>query len=198
MQRHLVLAGLLWLPALPLSAERPFDIGGLHVHRGFEDAVLHAESLGGACELGSLKRGAVLTALCEYAVCDGEGSDVSCAGSAQATEPFAVVGQPVLSIAIEANAGAARLTRIAFIYEGDSQVVKESLLNTFGPPVSDESDYAEQTWTHGRRMQWRSGEDGMGLLMTAKVITLSSTAPGLESGTEAAPPTPDQKQPGGS
>jgi hypothetical protein len=189
-----VLAGLLFLPAAGLSAAPPFVIDGLHVHQGFEEAVSRAEALGGVCELGSLRRGEVVTALCEFRACGDEGA------CPEATDPppIAVVAQPVLRIGLEAPADARGLTRIAFIFEGDSQVVKAALLERFGPPDSDAANNTEKSWSHARRVQWRSGSDAMGLLMRDKVITLTRDAPPPAGDAAATPGAGGQKQPGGS
>jgi hypothetical protein len=173
--------GLLF-PVAQLSAAPPFEIDGLHVHLAFEEAVARAEELGGVCQLGTLRRGEVVTAQCEYASCGGEGNATPCPEAEQGARPFAVVAQPVLRIGLEAPAGAPGLTRVSFIYEGDSQVVKESLLNRYGQPAGDSSEFTGKSWSHARRMQWRSGGDALGLLMTNKVVTLTTTAPGGESG----------------
>lgn len=186
MKRHGVLAGLLLLPALQLSAAPPFEIDGLHVHQGFEEAVSRAEALGGVCELGSLRRGEVVTALCEYGACGADGDEGACPEAA-ARPPFAVVAQPVLRIGLEALADAPGLTRIAFIFEGDSQVVKAALLERFGPPYNDATTNTEKSWSHARRVQWRSGSDALGLLMRDKVITLTRDAPPPADGAATTP-----------
>lgn len=192
-----VLAGLLFLPAAGLSAAPPFVIDGLHVHQGFEEAVSRAEALGGVCELGSLRRGEVVTALCEYGACGADGDADACPEAID-PPPFAVVAQPVLRVGLEAPAGAPGLTRVAFVFEGDSQVVKESLLDRFGPPDGDAANNTEKSWSHARRVQWRSGSDAMGLLMRDKVITLTRDAPPPAGDAAAIPEPGGQKQPGGS
>ena len=164
-----------------------YEISGLHVHITFEEAVAHAEKLGGVCQLGNLRRGEVLTAQCDYTACQDDTSGIPCSEAVQEARPFAVVAQPVTTVGLEANAGAPGLTRISFIYDGDSQVVRESLMERFGPPRNDDSDYSDATWTHGRRLHWRSGDDGMGLMMTVKVITLSGRAAFPESDAKDAP-----------
>jgi hypothetical protein len=173
------------LPMMQLAAAPPFEIGGLHVHLGFEEAVSRAEGLGGTCQLGTLRRGEVVTALCEYAACGGEDSNRPCAEQAQGSLHLEVLAQPVSRIGLEATAGADGLTRVSFIFEGDSRIVKESLVKRFGAPVSDNSDFSEKTWSHARRMQWRSGDDAMGLLLRDKAITLTTTAPRGESDSPA-------------
>ncbi|NQX87646.1 MAG: hypothetical protein HRT77_03180 [Halioglobus sp.] len=168
------MVAVLLLPMAPLAAAPPFIIDGLHIHLDFDQAVSRAEALGGVCQLGALRRGEVLTAQCDYRACQ---SDTAEGGCVPDKRPFALVGQPVVTIGLEAAAGAPRLTRVSFIYDGDSQIVKNSLVEFFGPALQDASEYNDKTWTHGRRAHWRSGDDSMGLLMTTGVITLSSSAP---------------------
>jgi hypothetical protein len=146
---------------------------GLHVDEAFNDALALAEELGGACELGTHRRGEATFAQCDYVACTAADGDENCedlepTGLTLGSEPVFIV-----SIGLEATGPAARLTQISIVFDGDADAVAESLVRKYGPP-GDTTANPGQSWSNSRRLFWREGDANLSLLKNRRMIMLTT------------------------
>jgi hypothetical protein len=187
--RLISLAALAFFSAMSW-ATAPFDISELQVDLPFAQALEKAKALGGDCtvEPGRLQDGGVI-AKCEYLVCVVGTQAGVCEERTQeaAADGFAVAGQPVLRVSLEAPDESARLVRIVLLLEGLLEPVAEHLVERFGPPDQSGTPSDEQSWSHSRRLGWTQENYRMGLLNTPRLIILAVDRPQTDAGEVAAP-----------
>ena len=162
---------VLLLLASGVRADPPYAFHGLHVDSVFKDAVGLAEELGGACQLGTHRRGQVTFARCDFDACPEGGPAEPCESSVL-TLGFG--SSRIESIRLEAFHSDARLTQAAIIFEGDADEVAEGLEREFGPPIDSTGDRAGDSWSNSRRLFWRSGGVNMSLLKNRRTIMLTT------------------------
>jgi len=165
----------LWLLAASAHAAAPdYVIRGLHVHLDFIEAVAVTESLGGVCDLKTLRRGKgeTLSADCSFPPCAEEGGG-DCHGSVATLDTGS---QPLVRVGFQASAATRELMQIAIVFDGDPAEVAADLKRKFGPPYSDTTGSTEQSWSHSRRVHWKTDAEVMGLVNDINTILLSSKA----------------------
>lgn len=177
MIRHLAKPLALLLLALPSAkADAPFTVLGFHADMTLSDALQRAAALGGECrqEMLRTKLSGIL-AECAYARC-AKAELADCedkSGPASDAGRIAIADQPIVLITLEAASESARLRRVMFSYDGDTAVIAESFLDTFGPAAVDRMSAEEKSWSRSRRMSWESGAYRMGLVYRPDVVTLT-------------------------
>jgi hypothetical protein len=154
-------------------AAPPYEIRGLHVDMVFNDAMSRAEELGGACEPGTHRRGEAFVARCDYTACAARGGNAQCPGSGVEGISWDLEAVAIVSIGFEAATPAARLSRIAIVFDGDADAVAESLVREYGPP----DDTTGTGWSNSRRLFWMTGESNLSLLKNRRTIMLTTNRP---------------------
>lgn len=150
----------------------PYEFQGLHVRQGFSEAISVAEALGAVCEVETLRRGELVNARCLFPACDEETQIGSCENPRRFRPTLGISAHPIVSIGLKADGASKRLSKITIVFEGSAEELFESLKQEFGEPFSDTTDHAENTWTHSRRIHWKSGRESLGLLKAINTITL--------------------------
>ena len=173
MHRFGTLACLWVLAASAQAANAPaYVINGLHVGLDFDEAVAAAEALGGTCEVESLRRGEKLFAGCAFSTCAQQSGESACKEQPTDRPVLGTGKQPIVRIGLEAAGASGRLSKISIVFDGSSEVVAAALKREFGEPFSDTSGHTGQSWSHSRRVHWKSGGESMGLLKDINTITL--------------------------
>lgn len=169
-----VLAGtVLAAVAVSTRAQSPYEILGLHSDQSLAQARTAAEALGGSCS--TVRRNAQRSDLhltCDYIPCaDRPGAAGRCDRSDTASSTLHLAGQPVIRIGLEATDEAARVARIAILFDGDRSAVADDLAARFGPP-DNAGDEGDPSWTHSQRLRWSRGGYRLGLLDSPHLVIL--------------------------
>ena len=158
------------LAAPMVVAQSAYELAGLNSRMTFSEALDQAKSLGGACEVQTVRSGESIRARCDYIVCSGPGDNNECPDGQDSGAPV-VSGEPVSSIWLEAAAAESMVKRIALVIDGDIGIVEQRFREDYGKPYSDTS-LLEQSWTKAVRIHWASGVDNLGLQRLRSSITL--------------------------
>jgi hypothetical protein len=165
------------VPACAL-AQSPYVISGLHTDLIFTEAVALAEKLGGDCQVSNSRTGVSDKSVqCEYVACGERNQAGACEKEQPATAELLIAAQPILRISLEAPEDSAPLTRIVMVYEGDTAVVAQNLIEEFGPSDVDGTPTDNKSWSNARRWSWTRGRYRMGLLDSPQLIILAVQPP---------------------
>ena len=152
------------MASFPAWTAPVYEVNGFHVGMSFDQAVALAEDLGGVCEREVLRHGAMVTANCLFPTCvDGDGQG-ECRDASTPAPALELGGQAIVRIGLKSGEVSATLSKIAIAFDGDTDKVARRMVEKYGAPFSDTTDFEGKTWSHARRMHWRSGREGVGLL----------------------------------